>query len=383
MKDLSIYIHIPFCDHKCIYCDFYSIINFDNKDRYIETIQKEISHYKSYNEGREVKSIFFGGGTPSILDPDDIQLILESIHSAFAVNENAEVTFESNPGTVDAGKLKEFKNLGINRLSVGVQSFNEEELKFLTRIHDRQTALDTFRLADKCGFDNVNIDLIFNLPGQTKNIWEATLNEAVNLPVTHISAYSLILERGTILNKMVLDGNIKLSDSEFDADLYEYTIDFLEKKNFLQYEVSNFARPGYKCKHNLVYWQHKEYLGLGPSAHSFIGNTRWWNFSSLKMYIDKVDQDGCGTAGQEQLGTSELLEEHVMLHLRSEGLDLNLFNKLYGNEWISINGVYLDTLKKERLISYNNNFIKFTKRGYSICDEILAKFQTARRADNH
>lgn len=377
MKNLSIYIHVPFCDHKCIYCDFYSIINFENKERYLEAIQREIRHYKSYNEGRIVKSIFFGGGTPSILDPENIHLILDSVNSTFTVSENAEVTFESNPGTIDADKLKEFKDLGINRLSIGVQSFNEEELKFLTRIHDRQTALDTFSLAEKCGFDNVNIDLIFNLPGQTKDIWEATLHEAVNLPVTHISAYSLILERGTILNKMVLDGSIKLSDTGFDADLYEYTIDVLGEENFQQYEVSNFAKPGYKCMHNLVYWNHKEYLGFGPSAHSFIDKSRWWNFSGLKMYIDKVNKDGGGIVSREQLGTTELIEEYVMLHLRSEGLDLNLFNKMYGNEWISINRGYLDTLKKERLISYNNNFIKFTKRGYSICDEILTKFQTA------
>ena len=270
MKDLSIYIHVPFCDHKCIYCDFYSIINFESRKKFLDSIKKEINNYRYLKEERLVKSVFFGGGTPSILDPDEIAFILDAISSVFNVDENAEITFESNPGTVDEAKLNEIKKTGINRLSIGVQSFDDDELKFLTRIHDRQTAINTFDLAVKSGFDNINIDLIFNLPGQTKSLWESNLAQAVKLPVTHISAYSLILERGTILNKMVLDGKIKISDSEFDADLYEYTIDFLGEHSFLQYEVSNFAKPGFKCIHNLVYWQHKEYIGLGPSAHSFI-----------------------------------------------------------------------------------------------------------------
>ena len=383
MKDLSIYIHIPFCDHKCIYCDFYSIINFENRKHFLNSIIKEINYYQILEEERSVKSVFFGGGTPSILDPDEIGSILNALHSVFNMDENAELTFESNPGTVDGHKLKEIKKLGINRLSVGVQSFDDDELKFLTRIHDRQTALDTFNLAAKSGFDNVNIDLIFNLPGQTRAVWEANLSQAVKLPVTHISAYSLILERGTILNKMVLDGKINLSDSDFDAELYEHTIDFLGEHNFLQYEVSNFAKPGFKCSHNLVYWRHKEYIGLGPSAHSFIGSRRWWNYSSLKMYIDKVNRDGRGVVTEEELSTSELAEEYIMLQLRSEGLDLNALNKLYGSEWLDLNQNYLDTLIKERFISYNDNFIKFTKRGYSICDEILAKFKTAVLTDTH
>jgi oxygen-independent coproporphyrinogen-3 oxidase len=182
---------------------------------------------------------------------------------------------------------------------------------------------------------------------------------------------------------MVLDGKVKMSDSGFDADLYEHTIDFLDRNNFLQYEVSNFARPGFKCSHNLVYWQHKEYLGLGPSAHSFINNRRWWNYSSLKMYIEQVNKEGRGVVSEEKLSKVELAEEYIMLHLRSEGLDLNSLNKLYGNEWMQLNKAYLDMLIKERFLSYSNNFIKFTKRGYSICDEILAKFRTASQEHNH
>jgi oxygen-independent coproporphyrinogen-3 oxidase len=349
----------------------------------LNSIIEEIHHYIYLREERSVKSVFFGGGTPSIFHPDEIQVILSTIHSVFNVDENAEITFESNPGTIDEDKLREIKKLGINRLSVGVQSFDDDELKFLTRIHDRMTALNTINLAAESGFDNINIDLIFNLPGQTKAVWETNLNQAVELPVTHISAYSLILERGTILNKMVLDGKVKMSDSGFDADLYEHTIDFLDRNNFLQYEVSNFARPGFKCSHNLVYWQHKEYLGLGPSAHSFINNRRWWNYSSLKMYIEQVNKEGRGVVSEEKLSKVELAEEYIMLHLRSEGLDLNSLNKLYGNEWMQLNKAYLDMLIKERFLSYSNNFIKFTKRGYSICDEILAKFRTASQEHNH
>lgn len=238
MENLSIYIHIPFCDHKCIYCDFYSLTTTTNKTAYLNSLLKEIQYYSStFANDHEVISIFFGGGTPSLVEPEFIGKIIETIKNFFFVQSNAEITLETNPGTVDRIKLVDFYKTGINRLSVGIQSFNNKELKFLTRIHDSKTAKLTIEDAVKAGFENINLDLIFNLPGQTKKIWQNNLKQAVDLPVTHISAYSLILEKGTILNKMVIDKKVALQDDDYDADLYELTIDFLTKNGFNQYEV--------------------------------------------------------------------------------------------------------------------------------------------------
>lgn len=375
MQDISLYIHLPFCVHKCIYCDFYSIITKDNIDNYIAALQKEIESYSEHLNNKNIISIFFGGGTPSLLEPNSINEILMFIKLNFNLDTKAEITLETNPGTVDNKKLSEFRNIGINRISIGVQSFNDNDLEFLTRIHNRKIAVDTIKNADKAGFENINIDLIFSIPKQNKEIWKENLELAVNLPVKHISAYSLILERGTILNKMVLDGKIKLKDEDYDASQYEHTIDFLTSHGFEQYEVSNFCKTGFKCVHNLSYWEHKNYIGFGPSAHSFVDNKRWWNFSSLKMYMSSIELKGNAVRGSEELTKKELEQEFIMLALRSRGLDLNILGKIYGNEWISVNNNYLNKLVKEGYIIWSDNFIKFTKAGYLLCDEILLKSQ--------
>ena len=286
MKNSALYIHIPFCDHKCIYCDFYSIITKDNIPSFLASVKKEIDYYSLlYSKERFFTSIYFGGGTPSLMDTRYISEIIDYLYKSFSVSENAEITLETNPGTVNQNKLKDFCTTGINRISIGIQSFHEDELKFLTRIHDKATAIDTVYNAEKAGFKNISADLIFNLPGQTKAKWLNNLETIVELPVKHISAYSLILERGTILNKMVLDGKVKIQDEDYDAELYELTIDFLESNGFSQYEVSNFSKEGYECIHNKAYWEYRDYLSFGPSAHSFVDGKRWWNFSSLKKYI--------------------------------------------------------------------------------------------------
>ncbi len=285
-----------------------------------------------------------------------------------------EVTLETNPGTVSKDKLKGFLGAGINRLSLGVQSFDDSELKFLTRIHNSEEAKLTVYDARDAGFKNISIDLIFNLPGQSKDKWITNLANAVELPIDHISAYSLILERGTILNKMVIDGKVKISDADFDAELYETTIDFLTNAGFQQYEVSNFAKPGKECIHNLAYWSYKDYLGIGPSAHSFIGSKRWWNFSPLNYYLRAIDDEGSAKRGEETLSKLEKLEEYVMLTLRSTGLNLEEVNKLFGNSWFNSNKTLIDQLLSDGYIIQKDNLIKFTPKGYSLCDEILLKF---------
>jgi len=342
---------------------------------YLSSIKKEIEFFaKKYSTDRKIISIFFGGGTPSFMEPGYISEIIEHIKENFSVNEDAEITLETNPGTVDIKKLTEFRKVGINRISIGIQSFNDDELKFLTRIHNSQTAVRTVLNSAEAGFENNNVDLIFNLPGQTKNKWKNNLERAISLPVKHISAYSLILEKGTILNKMVLDGKVKMQNEDYDAELYELTIDFLCKNGFAQYEVSNFAKDGFECNHNNAYWRHKDYLSFGTSAHSFADGKRWWNYSALNFYNAAVESNGHAVIGEEVLSGNEKLNEYVMLALRSKGLDLTELKNYFGNEWLIKNRKYLDQLKEKKFLREKNNLVSFTPQGYAVCDEILRKF---------
>ena len=372
LKELAIYIHVPFCDHKCIYCDFYSIITSDNISSFLQSLKKEIKYYaNNYSSNRIITSIFFGGGTPSLMQPEYLEEIISSIAENYKVSDDAEITMETNPGTVDKDKLRSFKSAGINRISIGVQSFNDDELKFLTRIHDSNSAVRTLHYAADAGFENISLDLIFNLPKQTKQMWLSNLQQAIQLPITHISTYSLILERGTILNKMILDRKVKMQSDDHDADLYETTIEFLTQNGLYQYEVSNFTKPGYECKHNNAYWQYKDYLGLGTSAHSFIDGRRWWNFSSLKRYISEIEKYNYAIAGYEDLSEEDAHNEFVMLALRSSGLNLKNYKEKFGDDWLKKNYHYFEQLENDNLIFNENNIIKLTKKGYAVCDEIL------------
>jgi oxygen-independent coproporphyrinogen-3 oxidase len=306
------------------------------------------------------------------MEPEYIQEIINHIRKNYFVKEEAEITLETNPGTVTKEKLEKFRRIGINRLSVGIQSFHEEELKFLTRIHDAKTAIQTVENASKAGFENISVDLIFNLPGQTKAKWKYNIEQALKLPVKHISAYSLILERGTILNKMVLDGKVQMQDDDYDADLYEMTLDFFDENGFIQYEVSNFTKPGYECIHNNAYWHHIDYLGFGTSAHSFVDGKRWWNFSSAKMYIDAIQKNQNAVAGSELISKESELDEYVMLALRSSGLNVQEFESRFGTKWLEEKKSYLQKLRESDFLMITENKINLTKKGFAVCDEILA-----------
>lgn len=372
LKNTALYIHIPFCDHKCIYCDFYSIITSDNIQSFLDALKKEIEYFSHiYSKDRIFTSIFFGGGTPSLMQPEYLQEIITQLKKYFLIDDNAEITMETNPGTVDKNKLLKFREAGINRISIGIQSFDEDELKFLTRIHDKRTAIQTVYNAAEVGFENISVDLIFNLPNQTKERWIKNLETAITLPIKHISTYSLILERGTILNKMVLDGKVNMQDDDYDADLYETTIDFLLSKGFYQYEVSNFTKPGFECVHNNAYWRYRDYLGLGTSSHSFMSGKRWWNYSSLKKYISEVSLNGQAVMNYEIISKQQMHDEYVMLALRSSGLDLIDYKKRFDDNWIKKNNYYFESLKKENLLVIDDKLIRLTAKGYAVCDEIL------------
>lgn len=372
--NIALYIHIPFCDHKCIYCDFYSIIKNDREDEYFDALISEIKNYSSYYQNKKISSIFFGGGTPSFVKPENIKRVIDKISESGNIKSDCEITMETNPGTVDIDKLKQFKDAGINRVSIGVQSFDDEELKFLTRIHNKKTAIDTIKYASNV-FDNISIDLIFNLPNQTENMWRNNLKLALDLPIKHISAYSLILERGTILNKMVLDGKVKMQDEDYDAGLYQFTLAEMHKNGFEQYEVSNFCKQGFECKHNKSYWEYNNYLGFGTAAHSFYNGKRWWNYSSLTMYIEKINSSGNAVRSSEELTKNQMTEEYIMLALRSGGLDINIVTAYFDKEWFTRNEKFLNTLVESEYLLHNENLFRLTAKGYAICDEILLQFK--------
>lgn len=369
----GLYLHIPFCEHKCLYCDFYSIESLSSMDRFIEAISAEIRACKGAGAGEQFDTVFFGGGTPSLLEPPVVGDLIGLLRETFTVDDGAEVTLETNPGTVDAAKLREFHTAGVNRLSIGVQSFHDDELKSLTRIHTSDEARACVRAARDAGFNNTSIDLIFALPGQTPEKWEHTLSEAIALDPVHISAYCLIYEEGTPLMRLVRSKQVSPLPADTEASFYRLTMERLSAAGFDQYEISNFAKPGYRCRHNLTYWEHRNYLGFGPSAHSFRGKERWWNVSNLSTYIDRILRGERPLAGEERLGAVELFEERVMLGLRTGSIDLDMIRTETGVDIRAASGGFISSIVKKELAVLDSAVLRLTPGGFMICDELSAR----------
>jgi oxygen-independent coproporphyrinogen-3 oxidase len=311
------------------------------------------------------------------VEPEYLGEIIEYLKKRFEVIPEAEITMETNPGTVSIEKLTLFRQLGINRISIGIQSFDDNDLKFLTRIHSANTAIKTVYDAKTAGFDDISIDLIFNLPGQTKRRWKKNLRIVCELPITHISAYSLILEKGTILNKMVIKGEVEIQNEEIDSQLYELAMDFLAEKGFDHYEVSNYCIPGYQCKHNQIYWDGKNYLSFGTSAHSYINGTRWWNYTALSIYNSAVLKRGEAVAGSEVLTNKDIYEESLMLGLRSRGVKLESISEesrsqSHGVTKSQSHRVIQELIKQEKMV-LEGDTLRLTRDGFLVCDEIVQR----------
>jgi oxygen-independent coproporphyrinogen-3 oxidase len=373
----GIYIHIPFCERKCIYCDFYSVENLNLIDRFTESLLKEIEIFSieaDFFNDSIFDTIYFGGGTPSLLEPAQIEKILSKLSQSFKISSNPEITLETNPGTVARRKLLEFKNLGVNRISFGVQSFFDDDLKFLGRIHTGEDAFKCVNDSFEVGFENVSIDLIFGLPGQTVEKWLENLKFAVSLNVPHISAYNLIVERGTPLHELFSLGKVEIPEDEIQAQLYERTIDFLENAGYVHYEVSNYAFEGFECRHNLKYWQYENYIGFGPSAHSFWINKRWWNFANLNKYINALDLGKIPVANFEILDEEKMIEEFIYLGLRSKGINVARFKGKFGFEFVDGDiKDEIEELERAGYITIEDDFIKLTPKGFLLCDEIVLR----------
>ena len=378
----SIYIHIPFCEHKCIYCDFFSIAPTESGEAYASKVDGFLTALETEIQLRaqdarfheSIETIFFGGGTPSLLHPSEIEKILNLLASRFSLQPSAEITLETNPGTVDKQKLKEFHSTGINRISMGIQSFFDDDLRFLTRIHTaaeaKQCVLDAFA----AGFTNISFDLIFSLPGQSLTRWKSNLEQAIQLQPTHISCYSLIIEPETPLFNMVQSKQVTPLNADSDADLYEVTIEFLTSHGFEQYEVSNFARQKFKCRHNINYWNHSNYLSFGPSAHSYWTNERWWNNSNIASYFEQLNKGTLPLAGGEHLSEAKLMEEAIFLGLRSEGIDFEQFHRRFGRDLSQENSSLISDLIQQERARVDNGRLRLTAKGYLVCDEICQSF---------
>lgn len=377
MKKLGIYIHIPFCKQKCNYCDFYSIKwDDESENKYIEAIINEIKSYKDNLRGNYIAdTIFFGGGTPTIIKTENLKRIIDCLSEVIEIDNCSEISMEANPNTLTSEKLNLYKSIGINRLSIGIQSLNDEILKKIGRIHDSSEALEAIDRAKNTGFENINADVMFNIPGQTGYDIEDTVTKIIDRGVKHISFYSLKLEKGTPMYSMEKNNKIIMPDEEVEREMYYAGRNIMEKNNLFQYEISNFAEKGFECRHNLKYWNQEEYIGLGPSAHSFLNNTRYSNPSDLKMYCENSMSDKFERIIQEELDKDDLMFEYIMLRLRlTEGLNIKEFNNKFSQDFIEMYKLQIDYLIKNNLLELKNDFVRLTKKGLDISNYVIEEF---------
>ncbi len=320
----GVYIHIPFCKAKCMYCDFYSVADRDTAmNRLVDCLLREIRDAGGSPPGWQIDTLFIGGGTPSLLAPHHLEQLIAALDQAFGLNELVEFTLEANPGEAPEDKLRAFRELGVNRLSMGFQSFDPGLLKFLGRLHDPAACFKTYAAARRAGFDNINADLMFNIPGQSLRRWRADLTALADLEPEHISAYSLTVEKGTELSRMVAAGEVALPDEDRDYRMYALTRELLSRRGYVPYEVSNYAREGRACRHNLHYWRIEPYLSFGPAAHGFDGLQRRWNVRNLDEYMDRIETGRSPVAGDEDLNPDQLYHEKLAFGLRlKEGLSV-------------------------------------------------------------
>ncbi len=369
MKGLNmkgIYIHIPFCVRKCKYCDF---VSYPDKtalaDEYVSALKKEAKMYR----GEKADTIFIGGGTPSLLTPKQIETVCRMCFDTFDIPDDYEFTMEINPGTVDDDKINAMLSGGVNRVSVGVQSFCDEELRRIGRIHDAKTAYNTIWQLKENGFSNINIDIMTALPSQNITALSDTLNTAVKLPITHISAYSLIMEEGTALYDEYSNGAVTLPNDDDERDMYAFTKDFLNKNGFARYEISNFARDGFECRHNIKYWTFEEYVGLGAAAHSYMDGKRFYNTSILEEYIMGAEKT------VTLLTRDDEISEYIITGLRMDrGIDAARFAARFNER---IEDIYGDKLKKFislGLIKSCGGFYSLTDRGIDVSNSVLCEF---------
>lgn len=387
MKDIGIYVHIPFCKHKCYYCDFISYANKESLvERYINVLIREITDVATgnrldYENGIDelfnVNTIYIGGGTPSFIESKYIVNIISTIKEYFKINENAEITLEVNPGTVNENKLKDYFNAGVNRLSIGLQATNDSLLKEIGRIHTYEEFLNTYKLARKIGFKNINADLMIGLPKQTIEDVEKAVNDLIKLGLEHISVYSLILEEGTVLEEQIRSGKLKLPEDEKEREMYWKVKSILEANGYIHYEISNFAKKGYESQHNLDCWRQKEYVGFGVAAHSYTNDVRYSNIENLEEYIENYENDKLEETFifNEKLTHNMKVKEYMMLGLRKlNGVSIQEFKEKFAANPIYVFKNELEKLANEDLLEIDGDYIRLTKRGLDLANLVWEEF---------
>ena len=375
--ELGLYLHFPFCISKCPYCDFNSYqLKEDNQiSSYISALYQEITAYSKKLKNSNVKTIYLGGGTPTILSGVQIYNILEFCKDKFTIDKDAEITIEANPGTLDDEKLKLLTESGINRLSLGAQSFNNLFLKKLGRIHNTQDIIDSYYLAREKGFNNINIDIMFALPDQTTEDLQVTLKKVISLNPDHLSLYNLTIKPGTEYYKKYKKGKLNLPTEDEEYDMYNWAINFLEESGFEQYEISNFARPHKRSVHNLIYWQNKPYLGIGAGAYSFIKGYRYMNYENPARYIKEIMSGKLPVDNGEKLSLRKRMIETIILGLRTkDGLGYKKFKTRFGVNLNDIFSKQVNKLVNLGLLEKGDCKIKLTKKGIFLANTVFREF---------
>lgn len=368
----GIYIHIPFCKKRCIYCDFYSTTSGHLKEAYIDALEKEIGLRKDYAENEVIETIYFGGGTPSQLLPSEAERIINKIKSVHRLSRNPEITLEANPDDISEKFLDGLRNTGINRISIGIQTFNDERLKFLNRRHDSRQAVKAVGMCREYGYDNISIDLIYGFPEESGDEWEKDIDKAVSLGIQHISAYHIIYEEGTRLARMLEEGKIKEIDEDNSICQFETLMSKLKDAGFIHYEISNFCKPGMHSRHNTSYWQNKRYIGLGASAHSYNLESRQWNVADINTYIKALNEGG-KFFETESLDIYSHYNDYILTSLRTMwGADIAYIREKFGerlSEYFLKNAErYIDCGD----IEFHNGKYIINKKGIFISDGIMS-----------
>jgi len=374
----GVYVHIPFCKSRCSYCDFATEVyrNAAAVERYVNALYREIDNVGRYAltdvRASAIDTIYFGGGTPSLLKPKQIGQILEAVKSTFTVSDGVEITLEMNPATVSADDLAEWRSLGVNRASFGVQTFNDSHLKLLARGHDANDARHTYKLLRATGFENISFDLIAGLPGQTIEDWNRNLDEAVAMEPEHLSLYLLEIHEGTPLAEQVRSGRRPIPEDDLAAEMYELMIDRLEGAGYEQYEISNFAKPGSESRHNTKYWRLDPVYGFGVSAHSFDGVERYSNERDTAQYVRRMEISGNAEADRE---TIDMASEFVFLGLRlNAGIDLTSFRDRFGIDLEREHSSEFDRFREAGLVEITENSLRLTRKGMLFSNEVFQAF---------
>jgi oxygen-independent coproporphyrinogen III oxidase len=373
----GIYIHVPFCQAKCSYCHFLSVpFHGATADRYGKSMIREIQHWgDSGPKNEEIDSVYFGGGTPSLVPAELISEALDTCRSVLAVSRDCEVSLESNPGTVSAEKAVAYLRSGVNRVSIGAQSFDDRELTAIGRLHSAEMISESISRLRTAGFVNLNLDLMLGLPGQTADTWRKNLESIKQLAIPHISVYMLDMDEICILSSMVKSGSVRLPDDDLISDLYLETIDVLARFGYQQYEISNFALPGHRCRHNLKYWLRKPVHGFGLGSHSFDGSSRYSNYSQFDDYFEAVESGRTPVQWREAVTSRQSLAESLFLGLRlTQGVNWNELQSVYGCESIAPFDSGMREMEAKGLVEWNDSTLRLTSSGMLLSNEIFQLF---------